>query len=144
MCIRIICQVFGGLWAYKLNQSAWNFYLTPMHWYQSYNTSYGNCLTFLNVSTSYGFLIGKIIKDRMYAVWFCISSLEFGGTFVISKVSAFIYDYERFPTFPLNHHGRILANCCNVTLLVWMAFHYTGGFYHPVIGTFFTPFLWNI
>ena len=78
------------------------------------------------------------------AIWFCISSsLEFGGTFVISKVSAFIYDYERFPTFPLNHHGRILANCCNVTLLVWMAFHYTGGFYHPVIGTFFTPFLWN-
>jgi len=117
MCIRIICQVFGGLWAYKLNQSAWNFYLTPMHWYQSYNTSYGNCLTFLNVSTSYGFLI------------------EFGGTFVISKVSAFIYDYERFPTFPLNHHGRILANCCNVTLLVWMAFHYTGGFYHPVIAS---------
>ena len=60
MCMRIFCQICGGLWAYKLNQTAWNLYLTPTHWYQSYNTSYGVCLTFLNVSTTYGFLIGNI------------------------------------------------------------------------------------
>ena len=78
MCIRVICQVFGGLWAYKLNQAAWNFYLTPMHWYQSYNTSYGICLTFLNVSTSYGFLIGKIIKENAVC-----QLLQYGFAFLL-------------------------------------------------------------
>ena len=59
LLIRVIAQIFGGLAAYRLNQSAWNFFLTPTHWYQSFNTSYGNCWTFLNVPTVYGFCIGQ-------------------------------------------------------------------------------------
>ena len=58
LLLRILAQVFGGLVAYRLNQSAWNFFLTPTHWYHSFNTSYGNCWTFLNVPTVYGFFIG--------------------------------------------------------------------------------------
>ena len=49
---------------------------------------------------------------------FAFCCLEFCGTFAISKVSAFIYNYERFPSFPLNQHGRILANCCTTTAFV--------------------------
>ena len=56
--LRILAQCLGGLWSYRLNQSAWNFYLTSTHWYSSLNTSYGSCWTFLNVPTSYGFAIG--------------------------------------------------------------------------------------
>ena len=58
MLIRIMVQFFGGLWGYSMNQAAWNLYLTPNHWYQSYNTSFGICWTFLKVDTLAGFLIG--------------------------------------------------------------------------------------
>ena len=61
LSIRILAQILGGLMAYRLNQSAWNFFLTPTHWYQTYNTSYGNCWTFLNVPTTFGFIIGQHI-----------------------------------------------------------------------------------
>ena len=61
LSIRILAQILGGLMAYRLNQSAWNFFLTPTHWYQTYNTSYGNCWTFLNVPTTFGFIIGQLI-----------------------------------------------------------------------------------
>ena len=67
---------------------------------------------------------------------FAFPPKEFCGTLVISQVAAFIYNYERFPTFPLHHHGRILVNCSSTTLFVCLAFHYTGGFYHPVIGMY--------
>ena len=59
MCARVLAQICGGFLGYRLNQTVWNLGLTPSHWYQSYNTSYGICLTFLNVSTTQGFLIGK-------------------------------------------------------------------------------------
>ena len=59
LSIRILAQILGGLMAYRLNQFAWNFFLTPTHWYQTYNTSYGNCWTFLNVPTTFGFIIGQ-------------------------------------------------------------------------------------
>ena len=78
--VRLTAQFLGGLWAYKLNQSAWNFYLTPSHWYQSYNTSYGICWTFLNVPTFYGFLIGSktskiLLKNKFWE--FCQRLISF-------------------------------------------------------------------
>ena len=65
MSIRILAQFFGGLWGYSMNQTVWNLYLTPNHWYQSYNTSFGNCWTFLTVDTTTGFFIG-IIEAQIF------------------------------------------------------------------------------
>ena len=75
MSIRILAQFFGGLWGYSINQTVWNLYLTPNHWYQSYNTSFGNCWTFLTVDTTTGFFIGIIeaqiylFKKKSYITW---------------------------------------------------------------------------
>ena len=66
MSIRILAQFFGGLWGYSINQTVWNLYLTPNHWYQSYNTSFGNCWTFLTVDTTTGFFIGIIEAQIFY------------------------------------------------------------------------------
>ena len=64
MTVRMFAQILGGLWAYRLNQSAWNFFLTPGHWYLSINSSYGNCWTFLKVPTLMGFFIGGSMKSN--------------------------------------------------------------------------------
>jgi len=118
LTIRILAQILGGLMAYRLNQSAWNFFLTPIHWYQTYNTSYGNCWTFLNVPTTFGFII------------------EFVGTFLCSLLGSFLYDFEILPRFPLlGYHGRILAQSFGTLCLVLSAFNFTGGFYHPIMAS---------
>jgi hypothetical protein len=59
MLVRILAQILGGLWAYRLNQFAWDFALTSGHGLLSKATSFGECWTFLNVITSVGFLIGN-------------------------------------------------------------------------------------
>ena len=61
--IRIGAQFLGGLFGYAINQTLWNLYLTPNHWYQSYNTSYGICWGFLHVDTISGFSIGTKHKS---------------------------------------------------------------------------------
>ena len=70
MSIRILAQFFGGLWGYSINQTVWNLYLTPNHWYQSYNTSFGNCWTFLTVDTTTGFFIGIIEAQIFFKKFF--------------------------------------------------------------------------
>ena len=57
---------------------------------------------------------------------------EFFGTFLCNITIYFIWTYEKFPG---GYHGRNLAQSLSTLTLVLSAFHYTGGFFHPVIGS---------
>ena len=67
---------------------------------------------------------------------YCQRNVESTGTFICSLLGSILFDFEILPNFPLlGYHGRILTQSMGTLCLVLSAFHFTGGFYHPVLAT---------